>query len=209
MSQQRKHRLTPEEVLDAIEDADAADEAGRILALSDDDLDRELQEAGLDPDAVRARGRTIGERAMRAVGERSADGDAWVTAAPPARRRSVAPRWSVLLAAALAAVVVGGATPIVARLLSNRDDGPTQNRPDASPTATAAPSPRHIRERALEACDQQRWGECLNGLDEARALDPAGDTEPRIQAARRHATEGLRDLELKRWGPDKPRSPSR
>jgi hypothetical protein len=208
MSQQPKHRLTPEEVLDAIEDADAADEAARILALSDGDLDRELYEAGLDPDAVRARGRKIGERAMRFAGERSADGDAWVTAAPPAPRRSVPPRWSVLLAAALAAVVVGGA-PFAVRLLSKPDDRPIQNRPDASPTPTAAPSPQPIRERALEACDRQQWAECLNGLDEARMLDPAGDRDPRIQVARRVATEGLRSLELKRWGPDKPQGPGR
>jgi hypothetical protein len=157
---------------------------------------------------VRARGRKIGERAMRAAGERSADGDAWVTAAPPATRRSVAPRWTVLLAAALAAVVVGGA-PIAVRLLSKQGDRPTQNRPDASPTATAAPSPQQIRERALEACDRQQWAECLNGLDGARELDPAGDRDPRIQAARRDATEGMRNLELKRWGPDKPRGPGR
>jgi hypothetical protein len=40
----------------------AADEAERILALSDEQLDKELADAGFDPQELRAKGRGIGER---------------------------------------------------------------------------------------------------------------------------------------------------
>jgi len=50
---------------------------------------------------------------------------------------------------------------------------------------------RELRRAAMAACDQQRWAECLAGLDEARALDPKGDAEPAVAAARERAVRSI------------------
>ena len=41
-----------------------------------------------------------------------------------------------------------------------------------------------IRKRAVTACDAEKWVECKEGLDEAKQLDPAGDTAPEVVRAR-------------------------
>lgn len=65
MTDETKRTRTPREVLDAIERVDADDEADRILALSDEQLDRELSQAGFDADKVRARGRELAAAAVQ------------------------------------------------------------------------------------------------------------------------------------------------
>lgn len=47
-----------------------------------------------------------------------------------------------------------------------------------------------LRGEAFRACMDNKWRECLNGLDAARELDPAGDNDPVVAAARKDATEG-------------------
>lgn len=142
MSQEPKRTRTPEELLDAIEEADAADEAERILALSDEALDQELADAGFDPKAVRRRGEELAKQAMRASDEKAPAGDAaWATVVPLAPPKPIAPRWVMLLAAALATVVVGGGVPLAMGLLKH-DDKPVRNDPDASPTPSPKPSPK-------------------------------------------------------------------
>jgi len=42
-----------------------------------------------------------------------------------------------------------------------------------------------IRARAFEACRAGEWGECMTRLDEARKLDPEGETAPAVVQARR------------------------
>jgi len=70
-----------------------------------------------------------------------------------------------------------------------------QIRPDDTPAPSSAPSsaPRapdqqeadRVRLIALQACTAETWGACKEGLDRARALDPAGETDPRVVAARK------------------------
>ncbi len=48
-----------------------------------------------------------------------------------------------------------------------------------------------LRRRAFEDCAAERWQKCLDQLDEAGRLDPAGDTRDDVQRARRSATEAL------------------
>jgi hypothetical protein len=43
---------------------------------------------------------------------------------------------------------------------------------------------------AAEACAQKEWASCLQALDEATVLDPAGDEAPQVQALRRAAEQG-------------------
>jgi DNA-directed RNA polymerase specialized sigma24 family protein len=57
------------------------------------------------------------------------------------------------------------------------------------------PSPelraRQIREDALAACDKSEWAACIDGLDRAKEIDPAGDAEPRVGLARAAASAAL------------------
>jgi hypothetical protein len=58
-----------------------------------------------------------------------------------------------------------------------------------------APPPQmraeNLRDEAVAACDGWLWALCRNKLDEAQKLDPAGESEPRVQAAREQVRAGL------------------
>jgi hypothetical protein len=43
------------------------------------------------------------------------------------------------------------------------------------------------------ACSEQRWQSCLDSLDEAKKLDPAGDESPAVKGLREKADGGLLD----------------
>jgi hypothetical protein len=203
MTPDRKNKLTPEEILEAIEEADAQAEAERILALSDEALDRELADAGFDPEAVRKRGREIGERvtggsrdATHGAGgdPDSGDGGAWVSEPPPKRGTAPEPRWLWLAAAALVAATVGGGAIYAAsmakteKVAAKPDGGATPADAGMSATEMA----RAIRETAFKACEGKRWVECGDGLAKARDLDPDGDADSRVQAAWKAMVDGLR-----------------
>jgi hypothetical protein len=47
------------------------------------------------------------------------------------------------------------------------------------PAAAAA-----LRQQAFAECDAQQWNECLVHIQRASKLDPAGDKDPRVEAAR-------------------------
>lgn len=67
------------------------------------------------------------------------------------------------------------------------------------PDDVAAPAPRtdpmeraaELRAAGLNACDGGAWTECLEKLDQARALDLRGDDASTVRAARARATEAL------------------
>jgi hypothetical protein len=185
MSPDGKNKRTPEEILEAIEEKAAADEADRIVALSDEALDRELAEAGFDPKALRERGRQIGERATASADPGSVEGGAWVSAPPQAQGPS-ATRWVWLAAAALAASVVGGA---IVAATQNKTDKPVTPQ-DAG--LTAPEMARAIREMALKECDANKWDACRDGLTRARELDPKGDADARVQKAWEAMADALR-----------------
>jgi DNA-directed RNA polymerase specialized sigma24 family protein len=65
--------------------------------------------------------------------------------------------------------------------------GPQQHEP-ASPDAAS------LRAAASKACADSRWKECLARLDEARALDPAGDGDRSVQTLRDEARGALQPL---------------
>ncbi len=66
---------------------------------------------------------------------------------------------------------------------------------------TIVPSPEFIapdiargkeaRRRAFEACDRQEWQPCLEGLDEAKRLDPAGDATNDVETMRAKVKEAI------------------
>jgi hypothetical protein len=174
-----QRKPTDEELLAALDEQDAADEAERILALSDEALDAELKREGLDPVVEREHGRTLGTGGVR----RGASGSG---SAP--RRLVTATRWVSLLAAALAVAAVSVVVIVPAvRRWSHRG----QYDITADTDWTFAPSAKQVRRDALRACDDERWSECVAGLDAARKLDPPGDSDERVQQARATASAAL------------------
>jgi hypothetical protein len=75
----------PEEILNILEDQALEDEIRAIAAMSDAELDGALRAAGADPGAVRAAGREVAMRAMRATEMQTAGGEAWVAGRNPRR----------------------------------------------------------------------------------------------------------------------------
>jgi RNA polymerase sigma factor (sigma-70 family) len=54
------------------------------------------------------------------------------------------------------------------------------------------PRAEPMRRLALEKCAGGQWKPCVDGLDEARRLDPAGDARPEVQQARDAAANALK-----------------
>jgi hypothetical protein len=206
----RNTKPTPEELFELLEEQAADDEAERILALSNEELDAELRVEGFDPAAVRRKGREIGERALAAGGAREGrtEGVGWVPAQPPPSTASSAGlRWAWLAPAAVVAVFVG-AVPLVVARWNKLHEPPVGMGAAPIATGSSAESPQRVRERGLAACDRQRWQECLDGLGAARDRDPAGDKDARVQAAWRAALEATRrPVQIDRGTEDKPLRP--
>jgi len=165
-----KRKLPPHEAWDVLEKMALHDEAERVASLSEAELDRELQEKGFDPKALRERGTALAEK-LRAA-----------SAAPPAAQAPVKKtlptrvRWAALAAATMAAVGAAVAIPTAV-------------------TTVGKGAPQHaleLRREALGACQEARWLECQQGLDAARKLDPEGEERPEVRAAREKIAAGLR-----------------
>jgi hypothetical protein len=167
MSTTRKR--TADEAWDALDQAAVDDEVKRVLALSDEALDEELADAGLDPAQIRASGASLGAQIDK-------------RAAPTPIRRV---RWVAWLAAA----ALGG----VAIVFATTSEFATRREPEhvgqglpESPERAA-----HLRSEAKTACDKQSWAQCLELLDRAKAIDPDGDGAQEVQSERRNALGGL------------------
>jgi DNA-directed RNA polymerase specialized sigma24 family protein len=111
-------------------------------------------------------------------------------------RRVMRASWASYASAVLLAVF--GA--IVAFVFGRHDPhvaAPAPDTHDDPPVAPPEETPEHradvLRLQAVRACDVQQWAECLDALNQASALDPAGDANPDVQKAtelaRRHVDE--------------------
>ena len=158
----------PGDVFERIEEQDADDEARRILAMDDAELDRELAAGGFDPVAVREKGRALGESLMRAA----------------KRARLVKGAKVGAVVGAVVAIAIGAAWLL--RPPAPLPIGPEPPSPSVVPKA--GPSPRELRLEAMNACDARQWDRCVELLDQAAAVDPAGDTAE-LQATRARAAE--------------------
>jgi hypothetical protein len=171
-----KKKLAPDEAWDALGKMAVDDEVERVLALSDEDLDAELRKTGANPERVRQRGEELGRRL---VGERAGS----TNRAPPSRRR-----WAAWLAAATLGAVVAGvlamnAGTVVAwfrPLPIGPDDGGLVPGPSREQERAAS-----LRVRAQSECSRVALEACRRDLDEASALDPAGEARPDVVELRR------------------------
>jgi len=179
----KRDRAAMDDLLARIEEQEEKDDAERILAMSDEELDAELAAGGYDPQAVRAKGRALG-----------------------AQIESAARRARLRRGAAVGAVATAVIAIATAWYLSRRSAPPSIVpepilSPSPSPTPTPSPGPKELRLEAMTACDRKEWQRCVQLLERAQALDPAGDLAPDVKAARDRAARGLdeqlRELEAK------------
>jgi hypothetical protein len=181
---------SPEEILAILEDQALEDEIRAVAAMSEGQIDDALRAEGADVGAVRAAGRELGARATRAREVQVPEGEAWVTRPPPPPRRAFGTRWMVPLAATLTAAVVVGGTMYATGKIGHRDVAAVDIGSDGS-AAQARTVAKQIRASALDACDRADWQPCIDGLTAARSLDPAGDADPRVQAAWKRSEAAL------------------
>jgi hypothetical protein len=66
----------------------------------------------------------------------------------------------------------------------------------ALPALAVHMTPKSIRTAALEQCSTRHFVMCLTLLDHAQSVDPAGDNDPAIQAARTDAVRALNEWDL-------------
>jgi hypothetical protein len=159
-------------------------ERTRLEALSEADIDSELREAGLEPEEAMR----VVKRAVEQAGEKRAPAP---TTDPPrlANVQAVKPKtpWRPGTIAATTAVALAAGVLLV--LSTRRPEGDAHGRPAdaASPPERAA----ELRDEAYAGCAEHAWARCEGKLDEARRLDPAGETNPRVIAARKAVREAV------------------
>ncbi|CAN5607261.1 hypothetical protein BH09MYX1_BH09MYX1_48000 [soil metagenome] len=118
---------------------------------------------------------------------------------PPARVRKRVSRlrqhFRVRYAAALALVAVAVVIAVLALRKKEVEEVapvPSSEKAPKVPELTPETRAHEIRELAFRACDRASWQECLDRLDEAKAIDPVHDDDQRVQTARKSAAAALR-----------------
>lgn len=104
-------------------------------------------------------------------------------------RKHLRTRWAADLAALAALGIIG----IIAVIWWRHSHQEPIARPDIVQPVQPTPFERAAEERknALAQCDALAWRDCLDGLDRAKILDPAGDAAQNVQDARKLATDAL------------------
>ncbi|HEX3345126.1 MAG TPA: hypothetical protein VHS09_11170 [Polyangiaceae bacterium] len=102
-----------------------------------------------------------------------------------AARRGAPKRPAARVAWVAGAVVAAAAAAGVAAEVGRAVGGPLAIGPEPSSSAdTPRERAARLREEALAACGAGELGACATKLDDAKRLDPAGESEPRVVAAR-------------------------
>jgi hypothetical protein len=179
-------KLPPEKAWELVEEDVGAQELDRIAALSDEELDAELRAGGVDPQDAARVGQALLDDAASADGRvvklpAGAAGAVEARArAPRAGRRPIWVWAGGLSAAAALALVIA--------TMARRDDGVT-GAPPSPGTADARERAAALRRQAFDACNEGRWARCEEQLDDAKAFDPDGESDPRVQAWREKLRE--------------------
>ncbi len=100
-------------------------------------------------------------------------------------RRHLKDNWQREVALLAAVGVVLGALVL---FLRRREDPKIQFDPNGIPMDPRAEA---MRRDGLERCAKGEWRPCLEKLDDAKRLDPAGDGRPEVQRAREGAEKAL------------------
>jgi hypothetical protein len=157
----------------------------RLEAMNDEELDEALLAEGLEPKRPAAGAHNAEKAPPRPV-----------PIAPRASKRR--PQWIVWAAAAALAVAA-----IAALALPSLGGGraPEAQVDPKNPSADALARAEKLRDDAARACAQGLWGSCAQKLDEATALDAAGEDAERVV----HLRAVLRSVPRGQQGGDAPR----
>lgn len=173
----------------ATEDAQFDQMVREIAALSDDALDDELRRAGYQLADIDKKAEAFARQAARPPAASAVEQKA------PRRSHRPPPRRPVVLWIAAAATVSVGAGLIYASLTRPPPPPPPQPEsmpstpPQLEPPPTDLVAARDMRARAATALDDGHPEECLQLLDVAQGLDPAGDKAPDVVRLRKRAIE--------------------
>jgi hypothetical protein len=183
-----------EKLLAEDDDGESAEE---VETLSVAQIEEEMRAGGYDParmpttEQFLARGRARAAERAKAMEKE-----------PPARAVPIAPRnpahWPLLLVAAVFAlfIIVLAATKRDAIATFFRHEHQEPIGPDNEFwRPTPPPTPREqaeaLRDLAVNACEEEFWALCRSQLDDAKTLDPGGESAERVQTARSAIEEGL------------------
>jgi hypothetical protein len=188
---------SPEQIWQRLVDEAGEDEVERAASVRVAQAEKDLAEAGFDVAAERAKATALlaelgsvppvsGKVAI--AGHDKPTGAGQVRRMEPAAN-VVSPvvaqaRASTRLVWLVAALLAGLALFLALR--KNEPPPVAQPRPESSQQRAA-----DFRDEAVVACDRHAWSQCLELLNEARALDPEGDRAERVQDLRRAAQHGL------------------
>jgi hypothetical protein len=139
-----------------------------------EELHAEMKEAGLEP----GRGKALLERAIAAVDAEDKKVVDFDAARARWSRRTV---WLAVAAGVLAVLAAYKREDIVAYFSAPvpSDSGPPSPR-ERTPSELAA----IYRGHGVTACERKDYVDCARQLDEALALDPAGEVDPKVLHAR-------------------------
>jgi hypothetical protein len=201
--------LSPHEAMRAIVEESASDALEEHAKKSPAVIERDLREAGVEPEEAEQRARRAIEAALALVGETEAtagdtanasvSANATAPASPPtnvvpiasaqARKRGRWSRWAPVLAIGSAAAGLVGATePWWSSGLRVAHGVPDDPHP-VSPGDVRRVRYATTLAAALGACDKRDFAACERGLDDAKTIDPAGESDARVVAARRAIRE--------------------
>jgi hypothetical protein len=163
------------------------EEVERAASVTRAEAEAELRAAGFDVAAERARA----EAFLDALANR----EATPRAAPREGRRGLPPAVVLFGTAALAAAA-GAALYATTHRPPEQPVAPLPpptTPPSVVPTAPPASlvTAADLRRLAAADCDAHEWDACLAHLEEARALDPAGDDAPAVRKLRAEAIPGI------------------
>jgi len=194
---------THREVWQRLLDEAGEDEVERVTRLSPAEVEKQLAAHGFEAGAERAKadafledlvaGRIEEQAGIATTGKAEEKGAAQAVSAavvaPPEKAPARAapepqrPRTAIALLIAATSAAAGGAV-VYATMTPAGVGAPA---PDDVALAKAA----EWRTKAGAACDAKDWAKCLAALDEARALDPAGDAAAVLKERRERAMRGI------------------
>jgi hypothetical protein len=163
-------------------------ERSRLQSLSREELDQELREGGIDPEeadriVLEALSKTtngtapVNEAKLRVVAGGAAGAE------KPARRGLGRSRVMWAKVTGWVAATAAAAAMLVRFFM-------------AGPILDSAPAPPHdavhLRVEAATACSKESWAECEQKLNEARKIDPDGESDPRVIEERKAIAAHLR-----------------
>jgi hypothetical protein len=154
------------------------EEEDRVAALSDEDFAREMR-ALPEPLRVPSVKEVLGRAGARTI----------VSTLPPRPNKVPVVVW--LIAAALGMVLVVFVLERPDRSAAERRGATGASTSENEATPTSSQQAQKLRRDAVTACAQGLFAACEGNLNEARELDPAGESEPVVQQARKSVRDGM------------------